>query len=126
MQGINLPNFEGIEKLLKEKPSEADAWKFLRGQALLIAENGNLLMLRPPHNTGEAAWLDRAAALRTSAAKLAGVIAERDFVRSRAGLIDLAGVCNDCHASFRVAKRFLPFKDEGGRPRAGKSGPGLP
>ena len=28
------------------------AWKFVRGQALLIAESGNLLLLRPPHNAG--------------------------------------------------------------------------
>ncbi len=119
MQGINLPNFQGIEKLLKEKPQEPEAWKFLRGQALLIAENGNLLMLRPPHNAGEAVWLERAAALRTNATKLANVIAERDYIRSRAGLIDLASACNDCHTSFRVAARVLPFSDapEPRRPR---------
>jgi hypothetical protein len=112
MQGINLPNFQGIEKLLKDKPQEPEAWKFLRGQALLIAENGNLLMLRPPHNAGEAVWLEHAAALRTNAAKLASVIAERDYIRSRAGLIDLASACNDCHASFRIAARILPFTDQ--------------
>ena len=112
MQGINLPNFQGIEKLLREKPSEADAWKFLRGQALLIAENGNLLMLRPPHNAGEAVWQEKAAAMRTQATKLANVIAEGDFTRSRAGLIDLASACNDCHGRFRVSARVLPFSDQ--------------
>ena len=122
MQGINLPNFEGIEKLLKEKPTEPDAWKFLRGQALLIAENGNLLMLRPPHNEGEAVWQERAAALRTTATKLANVFSERDYIRSRAGLIDLASACNDCHASFRVASRVLPFSQEP-EPRKPRPGP---
>ena len=123
MQGINLPNFQGIEKLLKEKPQEPEAWKFLRGQALLIAENGNLLMLRLPHNAGEAVWQEKAAALRMNATKLANVIADGDYTRSRAGLIDLASACNDCHTSFRVAARVLPFSDapEPRRPRPAPS-----
>lgn len=112
MQAVNLPNFQGIEKLLREKPRDAEAWKFMRGQALLIAENGNLLMLRPPRNAGEAVWQEHAAALRTGAAKLANVIAERDYIRSRAGLIDLASTCNACHASFRVGARVVPFSDQ--------------
>jgi Cytochrome C' len=125
MQGINLPNFQGIEKLLKEKPTEAEAWKFLRGQALLIAENGNLLMLRPPHNAGEAIWQEKAATMRTQATKLANVIAEGDFTRSRAGLIDLASACNDCHSSFRVAARVLPFSTQG-EPRRARPAPATP
>ena len=124
MQGINLPNFQGIEKLLKEKPTEADAWKFLRGQALLIAENGNLLMLRPPHNAGEAIWQERAASMRTQATKLANVIAEGNYTRSRAGLIDLASACNDCHASFRVAARVLPFSSQP-EPRRARPAPAM-
>ncbi len=116
MQAINLPNFQGIEKLLKEKPTDPEAWRFMRGQALLIAENGNLLMLRPPHNAGEAVWQERAAASRAAAAKLANVISERDYTRSRAGLIDLASACNDCHTSFRVAARVVPFGQEQDKP----------
>ena len=122
MQGINLPNFQGIEKLLSEKPTEADAWKFMRGQALLIAENGNLLMLRPPHNAGEALWQEKAAAMRTQATRLANVIAEGDFTRSRAGLIDLASACNDCHSNFRVAARVLPFSGQA-EPRRARPAP---
>jgi hypothetical protein len=125
MQGINLPNFQGIEKLLKDKPTEAEAWKFMRGQALLIAENGNLLMLRPPRNAGQDVWLQKAAALRNTATKLAGVISEADYTRSRAGLIDLASACNDCHASFRVTTRVWPFSQEPEpvRPRSAPTAP---
>ena len=120
MQGINLPNFQGIEKLLKEKPQEPEAWKFLRGQALLIAENGNLLMLRPPHNAGEAVWLEKAAALRTEATKLANVIAERDYIRSRAGLIDLASACNTATPVSASRHGFCPFPT---RPSHDATGP---
>ena len=67
MQGLNLPNFQALERLLKEKPTEDEAWRFMRGQALLIAENGNLLLMRPPRNPGETMWMEKAANMRTAA-----------------------------------------------------------
>src|SRR5258708_2326017 len=48
MEGLNQANFRGLERLLRQKPAEAEAWSFARGQALLIAETGNLLLIRPP------------------------------------------------------------------------------
>src|SRR5438034_1018545 len=77
MQGINLPNFRGLERHLRQKPADDEAWTFARGQALLIAENGNLLLLRPPRNAGESAWLDQAGELRSAATRLARAIADR-------------------------------------------------
>src|SRR5262249_47946383 len=51
MEGMAQPNLRGLDRLLsKEKPGGDEAWKFARGQALLLAETGNLLMLRPPRN----------------------------------------------------------------------------
>ena len=42
-----------IERLLSQKPADVQSWTFARGQALLIAETGNLLMLRPPKGEKE-------------------------------------------------------------------------
>src|SRR4029077_15296652 len=69
MQAINLPNFQGLEYLLKQRPVDANAWAYVKGQALLIAENGNLLILRPSRSQ-EDRWLDLAATLRSKAARL--------------------------------------------------------
>src|SRR5262249_31691539 len=63
MEGMVNPNFRGAEKTLRGKP-DGDAWTFMRGQALLIAEAGNLLLMRPPRNQGRDAWMNRAADLR--------------------------------------------------------------
>src|SRR5262245_45627201 len=56
MEGLAHANFRGLDRHLKQKPTEDQAWTFARGQALLIAETANLLMLRPPRNEGESAW----------------------------------------------------------------------
>jgi hypothetical protein len=120
MEGLNQANLRGLQRLLQEKPAAAEAWTYARGQALLIAETGNLLMLRPPRAQGQTIWMDRAADLRTAATRLARAAADRDYERSRAGLTELAATCNRCHQTFRVGVRVAPF----GEPADGSAQPG--
>src|SRR5262245_10211994 len=108
MEGLALPNFRGLDRQLRQKPTEVEAWVFMRGQALLIAETSNLLMLRPPRSAGQEAWLAQAAQLRDTATRLARSAADRDFERSKAGLAELASACNRCHQTFRVPTRIPP------------------
>lgn len=111
MEGLDGANFKGLDRLLRDKPADDETWTFLRGQALLIAETGNLLMLRPPKNEGRDAWMDRSAELRESATALARAAAAHDFDKSQRGLIKMANVCNRCHLTFRAPVRVEPFAD---------------
>jgi len=113
MEGLVAPNVRALGKLLADKPSDAEAWGFARGQALLIAECGNLLLVRPPKSaSGEDAWMKHALELREAAAALARAAAARDFDRSRVGLARVANTCNRCHQAFRVPQRIDPFAQE--------------
>ncbi len=109
MEGLNQANFRGMENILKQKPESVEAWTFARGQALLIAETGNLLLLRPPRNQGQNTWQMRATEMRDSATSLARVISRRDYEGSRAALGQLANACNRCHQGFQVPVRIVPF-----------------
>lgn len=111
MEGLNLANFRGLERHLKQEPSGNDAWAFVRGQALLIAETGNLLMLRPPRNRGDSVWQERSVDLRSAATRLARAASNREYARCRNGMNEIATVCNRCHQSFRVPVRLTPFAD---------------
>jgi hypothetical protein len=122
MDGLNQANFRGLEKILKEKPTEDEAWVFARGQSLLIAETGNLLLLRPPKNPGETAWMEHGTELRETAVKLSRTLAKHDYEGSKAGLTDLADSCNRCHKTFRSPVRIKPFA-EPGEPAAPPGGP---
>jgi len=110
MEGLAKPNTEGLAKLLKDKPTSVEAWTFARGQALILAETGNMLMLRPP--TAKAAqevWMARSAELRSTASKLATATAAKDYTAARAALASMANSCNRCHEAFRVQTRISPF-----------------
>jgi hypothetical protein len=111
MEGLAAANFKGLDRLLREKPADVETWAFVRGQALLIAETGNLLLVRPPKNEGQDAWMDRASELREAATALARSAAARDHDKSQRGLVHLANVCNRCHQNFRVSVRVEPFAD---------------
>jgi hypothetical protein len=103
MLGINLPNYQGIAQRLEQQRQDAESWNILFGQALLIAENGNLLMLRsPPGNGREDTWLDRAAELRSTAVRVARAASDHDGARTRDEFKQLTNVCNRCHQTFRV------------------------
>ncbi len=109
MEGLTQPNYRALEKHLEGKgPPDGDTWMFARGQALLIAETGNLLLLRPPRNQGRDTWMRQATDMRQSASDLARRLGNRDLTRSRTALLDLANKCNRCHQTFRVPTRIGP------------------
>ncbi len=113
MDGLAKANFDGLNRLLREKPATAEKWAFARGQALLIAETGNLLMMRPPKTrAAQDLWMTRAAGLREAGAALATAAGGKDYAASRAAMATLANACNRCHEGFRVAERVVPFADE--------------
>src|SRR5262245_11208911 len=114
MEGLAHANFRGLERILTEKPAEAQAWAFARGQALLLAETANLLMLRPPKKEGQPAWFERSMELRTVATQLAQTLSKKDYAASKSGLVGLANTCNRCHQTFRVAIEIAPFVSDPG------------
>jgi hypothetical protein len=109
MEGIANANFKGLERMLSTKLEDTEAWTFARGQALLIAETGNLLLLRPPKSQGQDAWNKSAVELRESATRLARAAAARDLAASRARLIEVSNACNKCHQTFQIAAQIKPF-----------------
>ncbi|OWK41674.1 hypothetical protein [Fimbriiglobus ruber] len=113
MEGITKPNFDGLTKLLKQQPTEADSWTFARGQALVVAETGNLLMLRPPKTkAAQDVWLARAAEVREAGVKVARAAGTKNYAEARVALTEMVNACNRCHSGFAVKTR-LTVADEG-------------
>ena len=108
MEGLMQANYRSLNRNLKAAPGDAQTWGFARGQALLIAETGNLLMLRPPRNNGRDSWMKQATDLREKATDLARQLGAKDFAQSRAALMSLTESCNRCHQTFRVPVTVTP------------------
>jgi len=118
MEGLTNANYRGLDKLLKQRPADVETWVFGRGQALLIAESGNLLLLRPPNNAqGEKVWMELATDMRQEATAMARALAGRDYTRSVATFHTLTATCNRCHQTFRIPQRIAPSTAESGNRR---------
>lgn len=113
MEGLLQPNFRGLERNLKQRPEDDTAWVYSRGQALILAETGNLLMMRPPKSAGQDAWQEAAVDLREKATRLARFAAAKDLDKSRLALADVATSCNRCHQTFGQPMRIAPFSEPG-------------
>ena len=111
MEGMAHPNYRSLQKLLKDRPADNETWTFVRGQALLLAESGNLLLLRPPRNNGRDTWMKLAMAMRDEAAELARKAAARNHPGSKTALVNVANSCNKCHQTFRVKVHVAPEKE---------------
>ncbi len=112
MEGLASPNYKGLEKMLRARPEDAEAWTFIRGQALLVAETGNLLMLRPPKNQGQDVWNKSSTEMREAATRLARAAAAQDLNTARARLVEVANACTKCHQAFGVGVVLAPFRAE--------------
>jgi hypothetical protein len=108
MEGLAHPNYRSLQKLLKTKPPDTETWVFIRGQSLLVAETGNLLLLRPPRNSGRDTWMKLAMEMRTKAGDVARRAAARDHGNAKKALEVLTTSCNRCHQTFRVPVKVGP------------------
>ena len=120
MRGINRPNFNWLEYLLQRPPRDADTWGRIEDEALVLAEAGNLLMMRPPRGGEARTWMGRADGLRNAGIALSQAAQARNFDRSRNNLIRLSDACNRCHTTFRVNAQITAFANQ--QP----GGPGAP
>jgi hypothetical protein len=108
MEGLAQSNYRALEEHLRRKPADVETWTFARGQALLIGETGNLLLLRPPRNQGRDTWMKEAMDMRQAAGTLARQLGGRDYERSKVALAELRVACNHCHQTFRVPVKVAP------------------
>ena len=108
MEGMVHTNYRSLQKLLKNKPPDRETWVFARGQAILVAESGNLLLLRPPKGTGRDPWMKLAMDMRSQAVTVARAAAGKDHAKSVQGLADLKASCVRCHETFRVDVKLDP------------------
>jgi hypothetical protein len=115
MEGLAHANYRSLQRLLKDKPGDNDTWTFARGQALLLGETGNLLLLRPPRNSGRDTWMKLAMDMRSQAGNLARQAAARDHARAKLALENVTASCNRCHQTFRVPIKVGPEMEKGER-----------
>jgi hypothetical protein len=99
MDGMFKGSYRRLKAAMVAEPKENPGWSVIRSEALLLAEGGNLLLLRKPaKDTDE--WVKYSVASRDAGAELYKAAKAKDFTASKKAYETMLTHCNACHKKF--------------------------
>ena len=106
MEYINQPTFLRLKQAMRSEPNDEKGWKSITSDALILAEAGNLLLMRPPQEEA-ADWSRHAIAVRQTGSEIYHAAEKKEFATARTAYESLVSQCNDCHDHFNDGKPNL-------------------
>lgn len=106
MEYVFEPGYKRLKPLLAAEPKENAAWKGIKGDALTLAEAGNLLLLRTPKEDG-AVWTETSAAVRKLGGELYQAAKKKDYKQARSQYEAMLIQCNACHDKYAKGEHQL-------------------
>jgi len=110
MEYIFEPTYKRLSVSMGAEPVDNRGWKEIKGDALVLAEAGNLLLLRRPEDPTKedlAHWQKHSAAVRGEGAALYQAAKKKDFAVARTRYAAMLTNCNACHNKFADGEHQL-------------------
>ena len=106
MEGVFQAPYRRLKAAMAEAPKESPAWKALRSDALILAEGGNLLLLRLPESDADE-WAKFSIDSRDAGVEVVKAAKAKDFPAARMAYETMLNHCNACHRKFEEGKHIL-------------------
>jgi hypothetical protein len=106
MEYVFQPTYKRLKASLAAEPGDKAAWKQVKADALILAEGGNLLLMRTP-DEGGAAWDKFSVDVRNSGGYLYRAAGARDYKIAQQNFAAMLDNCNACHKQFAEGKYQL-------------------
>lgn len=100
------PAYKRLKLAMAAEPADKSGWKGIKADSLVLAEGGNLLLLRRPREN-VATWNELSAAVRNSGGLLYQAAKQRDFAAAREHYQLMLKNCNVCHNEFAGGEHQL-------------------
>lgn len=100
------PVFKRLKPAMAEDQSAGPNWKLIKSDALILAEGGNLLLMRGPKEEA-AKWAEHSRTLRVLGGKLYRAAKAKDFPAARDQYAAMVKNCNACHNDFAGGEHQL-------------------
>ena len=98
------PTYRRLKASMAKAPATTSDWKAIKADLLVLAEGGNLLLIRSP---GDDTWNKLAVAVRRAGGKLYKAAGKKDLQATQASYAALLNNCNACHREFADGKHQL-------------------
>ena len=106
MEGVFQSPYKRLKTAMAAEPKDAAGWKAIRSDALILAEGGNLLLMRLPEKDANL-WTKHSVDSRDAGAELVKAAKEKDFQGAKKAYEAMLNHCNACHKKFEDGKHIL-------------------
>jgi hypothetical protein len=106
MEYVFEPTYKRLKLSMAAAPANNSAWKGIKGDALVLAESGNLLLHRQPKDN-VSTWDELSVAVRDAGGALYQSAKKKDFTTARQNYEMMLKKCNACHDKFAGGEHQL-------------------
>jgi cytochrome c553 len=106
MEGVFQGPYRRLKAAIATEPKDNAGWKAIRSEAMILAEGGNLILLRKPEKDVDK-WNEYSIASRDAGAELFKAAKKKDYAESKKAYAKMLTACNDCHKKFDDGKNQL-------------------
>lgn len=106
MEYVFQPTFKQLKPAMAAKPENNQGWKTIKAGSLILAEGGNLLLMRQPEKDA-ADWTKHSVEVRDFGGKFYRAAQAKDFDAASANYKSMVQSCNACHHQFAGGEHIL-------------------
>ena len=106
MEYVFQPTYKRLKVSMAAEPKDNAGWKPIKADALSLAENANLLLIRTPDEGGEV-WDQFSVAVRGTGGQLYQAARKRNYSMAQKSYAAMLNNCNACHKEFAGGKYQL-------------------
>ena len=106
MEYVFQPTFRRLKQAMAGTPADNQAWKSIKADSLILAEGGNLLLIRPSEDDA-ADWVKHSVEVRDFGGQLYRAAKAKDEQLARKHYEAMVQNCNACHEQFAGGEHML-------------------
>lgn len=106
MEYVFQPTYKRLKVSMATSEKDNGTWKSIKSDSLILAEGGNLLLIRGPESDAQD-WNKHATTIRDFGGQLYRAAKKKDDTESQKVYRLMIQNCNDCHQQFADGKHQL-------------------
>lgn len=106
MEYVFQPPYKRLRAVMASEPADNAAWKAIKSDSLILAEAGNLLLIRRP-DENESSWRSHAVEVRSLGGQFYQAARKKDYAAATKHWSAMLQKCNSCHKTFADGKYQL-------------------
>lgn len=106
MEYVFQPPYKRLRAAMASEPADNAAWKAIKSDSLILAEAGNLLLIRHP-DENEDTWRSHAVEVRGLGGQFYQAARKKDYAAATQHWSAMLQKCNSCHKAFADGKYQL-------------------